>query len=106
MILGRGRKDAGLKPEEERRGLLAALPGLREEKLAVGTYPTASLLSFLPRTTVGWLEWEMGTGWVRRVGRPVVHRLTKVSSFPGGNAELNCRERLEETCRARLKGGP
>ena len=55
MILGRGRKDAGLKPEEEeeeeeRRGLLAALPGLREEKLAVGAYPTASLLSFLPRT--------------------------------------------------------
>ena len=64
MILGRGRKDAGLQPEEEeeRRGLLAALPGLREEKLAVGTYPTASLPSFLPRTTVGWLGWEMGTG--------------------------------------------
>ena len=100
MILGRRRKDAGLKPEEEeeeeeeRRGLLAALPGLREEKLAVGAYPTASLLSFLPRTTVGWLGWEMGTGWVRRVGRPVVHRLTKVSSFPGGNAE-------EETLRRR-----
>ena len=97
MILGRGRKDAGLKPEEEkeRRGLLAALPGLREEKLAVGTYPAASLIpSFLPRTTVGWLGWETGTGWVRRVGRPVVHRLTKVSSFPGGNAE-------EETLRRR-----
>ena len=83
MILGRGREDAGLKPEEERRGLLAALPGLREEKLAVGTYPTASLLSFLPRTTVGWLGWEMGTGWVRRVGRRWFIDLPKCLLSPG-----------------------
>ena len=100
MILGRGRKDAGLKPEEEEEEEeeeeRAARCAARIKRGEIGGRHVPDCLpSLLPATDHGRLV-GMGNGdWLGAKGRSaVVHRLTKVSSFPGGNAE-------EETLRRR-----